>query len=205
MSVSLLLSLLPRRYRTVGLGVSVVRSRHRIVSASTASLLNIPEAITANTEEDCRDRASFGADKDLKKPRNRIPAIGDTALLRKRTVHLLRIASENYPSGVGSNDQLSNNMKVDKKTFHWLIDSWAVSCELDASDKAHALLTSMEDFHLSSIYGTIRPDVRSLTEDINAISRSGSADAGDMTDNIFKRMEALYQSGKNPTATPMVG
>ena len=81
-------------------------------------------------------------------------------------------------------------MKVDKKTFHWLVDSWAVSCEMDDSDKAHALLTRMEDLDLSSTHGTMRPDVRSLTKDINAISRSGSADAGDMTDKI---MEVLSQ------------
>jgi hypothetical protein len=77
-------------------------------------------------------------------------------------------------------------MKIDKKTFNWLIDSWAFSGELDAPDKAHALLTRMEVLDSSSTHGSIRPDVRSYTKVINAISRSGRADAGDMADKILQ-------------------
>jgi hypothetical protein len=54
--------------RAMGLRVPLIRSRHRVVSASTASLLNIPEAIHANGEEEHQDRQSFEPDKVIKKP-----------------------------------------------------------------------------------------------------------------------------------------
>lgn len=141
--------------------------------------------------------------KVQKKPRNHNPAMGDTAFLRKRTAHLLRITADTYARSSGSSDILSGKMKVDKKTFNWLIDSWAFSGELDASDKAYALLKRMEELDSeSSQYKGIRPDVRSYTKVINAISRSGRVDAGDMADKLMKRMETLYVTAQNVAAKP---
>lgn len=202
-----------------------VPSSQRTYRPVAASLLNMPETVNSSggDEEKLPDdelsastapnSASNGVagerngkqfvKKNQKKPRNHNPAMGDTAFLRKRTARLLRITAKGYERGSGSNDILSGKMKIDKKTFNWLIDSWAFSGELDASDKAYALLSRMEELdHESSYYNTISPDVRSYTKVINAISRSGRADAGDMADKLMKRMETLYLSGRNVAAKP---
>jgi hypothetical protein len=48
----------------------------------------------------------------------------------------------------------------------------------------------------------IRPDVRSYTKVINALSRSMRPDAGEAAERILDRMEASYASGENPSAKP---
>ena len=131
-------------------------------------------------------------------------ALGDTAFLRKRTALLLRITSSGYQrNGNGSNAILGRKMKVDRKTFNWLIDSWSFSGELDAADKAIALLARMEELdQAADNEHTFQPDVRTYTKVINAISRSGREDAGEVAENILNRMEQLFSSAQNIAAKP---
>jgi pentatricopeptide repeat protein len=178
------------------------QTRYRPVAAS---LLNMPETVHSSGDEDepLEPEPNQFVRKEKKKPRNNNPAMGDIAFLRKRTAHLLRITAETYSHGPESNDVFSGKMKVDKKTFNWLIDSWAFSGELDASDKAFALLTRMEELDKeSSHYSGISPDVRSYTKVINAMARSGRADAGELADKLMKRMETLYVTAQNVAAKP---
>ena len=62
------------------------------------------------------------------KPRNHNAAMGDIPFLRKRTSDLLSLTS-NEELTVNGNEgiPLSRNMKVDLKTFNFLIDAWAFS------------------------------------------------------------------------------
>lgn len=162
-------------------------------------------------------KARFKKGGGASRPRN--PAMGDTNFLRKRTAHLLRVTADGYkdgPGGSGNGDgQIlsKRGMKVDQRTFNWLIDAWAFSGELDAAEQAHALIRRMEDLQKrsesspsstssSSTSQGIRPDVRSYTKVINAISRSGRIDAGEVAEKILKRMEKLYETGENMSVKP---
>lgn len=175
------------------------RGNNRVVPAS---LLSTPEAINLNNEVPPDERHDNNRKEKSKRSRN--PAMGDTPFLRKRTAHLLRMTSMCYENGKGPHDIiLGPKMKVDQKTFNWLIDSWAFSGELDAADKANALLTRMEKLDSpTSIFDGIRPDVRSYTKVMNAISRSGRLDSGPMAKKMIDRMENLYFSGRNVAAKP---
>lgn len=138
-----------------------------------------------------------------KKPRTLNPAMGDTAFLRKRTDKLLALstASTNL-----SQDGISKGMKIDRKTFHFLIDSWAFSGEMDAAEQAIALLHKMEELYAGEVDSTnshhIRPDVRTYTKVINAISRSVMPQAGQMAEEMLQTMRDLYQSGTNLAVKP---
>lgn len=144
-----------------------------------------------------------------KRPSN--PAMEDTAFLRKRTETLLALSSD-----IMSEDETisSRGMKVDMKTFHFLMDAWAFSGEDDAAEQAAALLSKMEQLfvestnhqlnhdHTNNNVSIIRPDVRSYTKVINAISRTASPQAGQWAEDILEKMMHLYQSGINPAAKP---
>ena len=134
------------------------------------------------------------------------PVVGDTSFLRKRTANLLKITAQGYnngPGGAAADSLSSRGMKVDRKTFNWLINAWAFSGELDAPDKASALLRRMEElFDRSTTPHLFRPDVRTYTKVISAISRSGRPDAGDMANRVLQKMETLHLSGKNKSARP---
>lgn len=129
-----------------------------------------------------------------KKPRNRNPAMRDPAFLRKRTETIL--ADEHNDNAAIS----SRGMKVDRKTFHFLIDAWAFSGEVDAAEQAINLLHKMEDLAVED--PALLPDVRSYTKAINAIARSRSPQSGQMADEIMDKMVHLFQSGMNPTVKP---
>lgn len=126
------------------------------------------------------------------------PAMGDTAFLRKRTANLLSITKQNSDNKEGA---LGGGMKVDRKTFHFLMDAWAFSGEIDAVEQASGLLSRMEELASWGNFN-IEPDVRSYTKMINAISRSTAPSAGDEADAIFAKMEELYQTGSNRAARP---
>jgi len=138
-------------------------------------------------------------------PRMNNPAMNDASFLRKRTETLLRVTSDSYlcvldddGNEIGSSSNCNINsigaagggMKVDKRTFDWLMDAWAFSGELDAHEMAMALLARMEELRDNGgSLRPIRPDVRSYSKVINAISRSGRIDAGEMAEAILDRME----------------
>lgn len=175
-------------------------------------------------------RTRSGSDvKKLRQQRHNNPAMSDTAFLRKRTAELLRVTAAAVASDQNTEspsittaasttaDTTSDkttadlhisrrgSMKVDRKTFHFLMDAWAFSGELDAADQAMALLQRMEEMHRSSnsASNSIRPDVRSYTKVINAISRSYSReDAGAWAEDMLNKMESLYLSGENDSVKP---
>lgn len=117
------------------------------------------------------------------------PAMADTNFLRKRTSSLLELAQSDKHDAALS----SRGMKVERKTFNFLFDAWAFSGEDDAADQAMNLLKCMEEMGKSN--PLMKPDVRSYTKVINAISRSASITAGEDAEKILSNMEALYKSG----------
>ena len=137
--------------------------------------------------------------KQLKdKARRNNKAMADPDFLRKRTQTLLRKTDGlcNNTGGEGSdNNNLSlggGTLKVDKRTFDWLIDAWAYSGESDAADNALTLLSRMEQLRDSNIAlshdSVVSPDVKSYTKVANAIARSGWADAGEQAEHLLNRM-----------------
>ena len=137
--------------------------------------------------------------KQLKdKARRNNKAMADPDFLRKRTQTLLRKTDGlcNNTGGEGSdNNNLSlggGTLKVDKRTFDWLIDAWAYSGESDAADNALTLLSRMEQLRDSNIAlshdSVVSPDVKSYTKVANAIARSGWADAGERAEHVLNRM-----------------
>ena len=131
--------------------------------------------------------------QQIRKSRKNNVAMADPEFLRKRTETLLHKTKDllyntdesNYD--FSSSDIGARSLKVDKRTFDWLIDAWSYSGELDAADYAQSLLQRMEELrdHSSS---RVYPDVKSYTKVINAISRSGQYDAGEQAEDILKRM-----------------
>ena len=141
--------------------------------------------------------------------------MADPDFLRKRTETLLRITQASYKtshlisltsgnSGVGS-------LKVDKRTFDWLIDAWSYSGEDDAADNALSLLYRMEELRdggagdatadvgagCHPAAGAVSPDVKSYTQVIGAIAHSGRPDAGEMAEKVLKRMTAAASSSSS--------
>jgi hypothetical protein len=126
------------------------------------------------------------------------PAMGDTQFLRKRTAELMRATSLENEDGKIPH----RGMKVKTKTFHFLIDAWAFSGEMDAADQALKLLNRMEELEGSNCPSNVRPDVRSYTKVINAVARSMRIDAGDIAEIILEKMENLHTSGANTMGKP---
>ena len=120
--------------------------------------------------------------------------MNDPAFLRKRTEAIL---TEDHMDNAAIS---SRGMKADRKTFHFLIDAWAFSGEMDSTDQAIALINKMEE--LATMDMSLIPDVRSYTKVINAIARSNTPQSGEMADEIFEKMVYLWQSGINPTVKP---
>lgn len=158
---------------------------------------------TAATQKRPRNNRRRKHMNATKKPRRDNPAMGDTAFLRKRTAELLADSD----STSNNSQNRGGSMKVKTKNFHFLIDAWAFSGELDAADQALKLLDRMEELQeeneSSSVrHNNVRPDVRSYTKVINAVSRSMRQDAGEIAESILEKMEYLHSSGKNSNAKP---
>ena len=138
---------------------------------------------------------SNGSNSSIKKPRSKSKkGVGNTAMhdpefLRKRTADLLRITALEHGKQA---TVVGKHMKVDKKTFHFLLDAWAFSGEIDAADQALKLLDRMED-----LGGTLQPDVRSYTKTINAIGRVAAFDAGERADQLLATMKQLYDENRS--------
>ena len=143
-----------------------------------------------------------------RKRRKNNHAMKDISFLRKRTSNLLKVtAPENYSSGQEEPPHqqvhLSRGMKINLKSFNFLIDGWAFSGEPDACDKAMTLLDRMEEMYYK--YGEnspVCPDVRSYTKVINALSRSKRKDSAYLAEQLLYKMERLAESGENLSAKP---
>lgn len=144
-----------------------------------------------------------GKRRTTTKARKHNPAMGDTAFLRKRTNDLIRKTSKEQLASPHEKEKLSRGMKVGLKTFNFLIDAWAFSGELDAADQALKLLERMEELEeVPEEIVNVRPDVRSYTKVINAVSRSMRPDAGEIAEEILDKMLNLHSSGTNVAAKP---
>ena len=127
---------------------------------------------------------------------NNNKAMADPAFLQKRTESLLRLTSpeNDIIDSMSLGNVGGGNMKVDKRTFDWLIDAWAYSGTDHAVDYAMRLLKRMEHMRDrmtmeedDSDY-ELCPDVKTYTKVINAIAKSGKADAGEKAEAILNRM-----------------
>ena len=199
---------------------SSVRFRGQLSNRTSRSLSATLEASTMSSESDFADGRPKKK-KFQKKRKSENPA-HDTAFLRKRTANLLEVTAEGHHhtelhdsensvetvlKANGATAEHANGiprsrgMKVETKSFHFLIDAWAFSGELDAADQALALLDRMESLQDSDEF-KVALDVRSYTKVINAVSRSKLPRAGEIAESILEKMDKLYASGANPAAKP---
>lgn len=128
---------------------------------------------------------------NINKSRKNNKAMADPDFLRKRTQTLLRMTKDSDDS----NDNLSlsskgaGSLKVDKRTFDFLIDAWSYSGQDDAVDNALSLLQRMEELRDDEKGShAVSPDVKTYTKVINAIARSGRSDAGQQAEELLERM-----------------
>jgi len=168
-------------------------------SASQSENEKGASVVKPDADQSSRNKRSVGRKK---KPLRYNPAMGDTQFLRKRTDDLLRTTSMDNLDDDGNIMVPSLGLKVKTKTFHFLIDAWAFSGEVDAADQALTLLDRMEELEDINCPSNVRPNVRSYTKAINAVARSMRPDAGDIADSILDKMENLSASGANPLAKP---
>jgi pentatricopeptide repeat protein len=151
---------------------------HRI-SASLAAL----EEPSSQQNEKQNEKAI----KKHRKNRSSNAAMNDTSFLRKRTANLLRLTADDFNNkNSGLSNLSSRRMKADRKTFHFLMDAWAFSPEMDSADQALRLLDRMEELAVNVPH--VGPNVRSYTKAINAISRSTDIDAGIDAEYILDKM-----------------
>ena len=145
---------------------------------------------------------------------NKNAAFHDPQFLRKRTADLLKVTDDLVVIGcprstnsidatttngapTSSTPQLGRHMKVEKKTFHFLLDAWAFSGESDAAEQAMTLLRRMEELgqrcsSSATTMNPIQPDVRSYTKTINAIARHASKTGGDDAELLLEKMRNMF-------------
>mmetsp|Transcript_26115 Transcript_26115/g.40623 ORF Transcript_26115/g.40623 Transcript_26115/m.40623 type:complete len:690 (+) Transcript_26115:247-2316(+) len=128
---------------------------------------------------------------------NNNKAMADPVFLQKRTETLLRMTSpeNDIIDSISLGNVGGGNMKVDKRTFDWLIDAWAYSGADHAVEYTLRLLKRMEHFKDRMTMGgddgdeyELYPDVKTYTKVINAIANSGKEDAGEQAEAILNRM-----------------
>ena len=177
-------------------------------------------AIEHSQQQELENRKNSGNNGQMismnnrNKPRNdnsnRNTAFHDPSFLRKRTADLLKVTDDvlviGSPRSTGSIDatngtptsstpHLGRHMKVEKKTFHFLLDAWAFSGESDAAEQAKALLRRMEELGQRSSAITmnpIQPDVRSYTKAMNAIARQATINSGDDAEILLEKMKSMF-------------
>ncbi len=128
---------------------------------------------------------------------NNNKAMADPVFLQKRTETLLKMTSpeNDIRDSVSLGNVGGGSMKVDKRTFDWLIDAWAYSGTDNAVENALRLLKRMEHFKdrmtmsdADSDDYELYPDVKTYTKVIKAIANSGKEDAGEQAEAILNRM-----------------
>ena len=102
-----------------------------------------------NGQSSENQRAQRQRQRHINKSRKNNKAMTNPKFLRKRTEALLNASGSH------------GTLKVDKKTFDWLLDAWAYSGESDAVDNALALLARMEE--LRETDASVAPNVKSIT------------------------------------------
>lgn len=134
--------------------------------------------------------------------------------LRRKTQQLLRLTSvdtsDPYNVEFVNREEMGHGkLRVNKKTFSWLIDAWRI--KPGGAIHAESLLKRLEEMDernaRASGFGlepttSFTPDVRIFTKVIHALARSGQANAGEKAEGILTRMEHLADTGKNPSAKP---
>lgn len=116
-----------------------------------------------------------------KSGRNRNAAMSDPVFVRKRTATLLNVTHDGIPD-----ESKRRGLKIDKKTFDWLLDAWAYSNQTDSADMALQLLDRMK--LLESCNDKIAPDVKTYTKAIKVIALSGQPDAGAQAEGLLNKM-----------------
>lgn len=147
----------------------------------------------------------------------------DTHFLQRKTDQLLEMTGEGYnndpedytmsqqqqqhtngrmPGGGGGGKKL----RVNIRTFNWLIDSWRMNPNGLGATNAELLLLRLEEIHEreQSMNGNkaFEPDVRIFTKVINTMARSDSPGAAQRSEQMLRRMQNLYESGRNKAAKP---
>merc|ERR1719491_2654286 len=162
--------------------------------------------------------SSVMVDRKQKKPKIRRPALKsrpppnrpkfDPNFLRKRTANLLYITSPNYLASdkhlttPASTKVTKKWKKADRRTFHWLMDSWAFSDQREGVHQALSLLRRMES--IAPTHPHLAPDVRSYSKLINAYAKSRQKGAGEKAHSVLKSMLELQSSSSsnNDTVKP---
>jgi len=142
-------------------------------------LLSTSEKINSNEQESQGDPSQIKPNLQKRKTHE-----SDVKNLRARTNHLLFITSPNYNSE--SADANKKKMRVNRYTFHWLMDSWAFSGQRDAPSKALSLLRRMED--LASTHH-VAPNLDSYAKLIHVYTRSGKKNAGTKAHSILQELQ----------------
>ncbi|KAL3778897.1 hypothetical protein ACHAWO_007863 [Cyclotella atomus] len=118
----------------------------------------------------------------------------DSALVRKRTITLLNITSDGFPI----EPKRRGLLKTDKKTFDWLIGTWAYSKQSDSADMATKLLQRMGELQ-SQGNAKLAPDSKTYTNAIKVIAFSGQSDAGFRAEKLLNEM--IYKNLSPNTMT----
>jgi len=128
------------------------------------------------------------SEKESQVKEGKDPRRPDMKFLRKKTNDMLSITSPTYnESSEPSSNPPKKNKKADRRTFHWLMDSWAFSGQPDAPENSLSLLRRMEE--VSSTHPHLTPDLRSYAKLINAYTKTGKKDAGTKAHSILNEMQ----------------
>lgn len=171
----------------------------------------LPPSSSSTTAQDEKKQRLIFAKNNNNFRHNNNQAMADPAFLQKRTETLLRMTSpeNNIIDSMSLGNVGGGNMKVDKRTFDWLIDAWAYSGTGDAVEYALRLLKRMEHFKDRmtidggdsdeyEYYSSLCPDVKTYTKVINAIANSGMEDAGEQAESILNRMNDMNDPATMP-------
>jgi len=144
-----------------------------------------------NKQSQRKNKKEQHQEDSINKSRKNNKAMTDPDFLRKRTETLLRMTKDSDDSY--ENNSLSINgagsLKVEQRTFDFLIDAWSYSDQRDAVENALSLLQRMEELRDDQNGSqAVSPDVKSYTKVINAIARSGRSDAGERAEELLERM-----------------
>ena len=176
------------------------QQQQRLIPSPPSSPSTSATDSTQQSQKTTKQRLFAKSNNNFRHNNNK--AMADPTFLQKRTETLLRMTSpenNNIIDSMSLGNVGGGNMKVDKRTFDWLIDAWAYSGTDNAVDNALRLLKRMEHFKdrmtMNEVngeeiyeYSNVCPDVKTYTKVINAIANSGMEDAGEQAESILNRM-----------------